>query len=421
MGRKYYDTFYEGLKISGLSKNHSGYIGRNYSSRVDVKEKPPEYRLINVSFDSYSRKARLEFLQTQQYRTVERYVTRNYVKHPVYSKWKIKSKSIQKVIKLTNNELETLDTHADFLVKNFSCDIVLALNDKTLFPAWFIKRQLKEEYQRKTAMIKEYHRIVSDKYLQSIDEISKEIQEKQKETEQLKKSVDDNRKKLEKLQVKISNIHTKRESLALMILTIGICRCFLSRNRIERLNKRLSDYENEIAAAEQAIRGNTESSSKCQKDIQELEAKMVGSDCELVKKLEEEKLLFDKQLAEVKPLPDSSEVCESEFVLLKSISGLEYEKIIGCYIIRNREKNKFYVGQSKDVIKRLKQHFKGTVPKNAIFAEDYYCSSMENKEDLFEVKIIRCATKDELDSMEKSLIEEYDAWNNGYNGTSGNS
>ena len=79
-----------------------------------------------------------------------------------------------------------------------------------------------------------------------------------------------------------------------------------------------------------------------------------------------------------------------------------------------------YVGQSKDVYKRIKQHFHGTVPKNVIFAEDYYLSNIENKEKLFEIKIIPCETKDELDKLERELIIEYDALNNGYNGTSGN-
>lgn len=102
------------------------------------------------------------------------------------------------------------------------------------------------------------------------------------------------------------------------------------------------------------------------------------------------------------------------------MSGLQYEKITGCYVIHNTENDKYYVGQSKDVMKRLKQHFKGTVPQNTIFAEDYYTSTKPDKENIFEVKIIRCSTKDELDRMEKQLISDYDSWNTGYNRTSGN-
>ena len=89
-------------------------------------------------------------------------------------------------------------------------------------------------------------------------------------------------------------------------------------------------------------------------------------------------------------------------------------------MIRNREKDKYYVGQSKDVMKRIRQHFKGTVPANVIFAEDYYTSTFINKEDLFEVKIIPCETKDELDDTERDLIKKYDSFQSGYNGTGGN-
>ena len=60
------------------------------------------------------------------------------------------------------------------------------------------------------------------------------------------------------------------------------------------------------------------------------------------------------------------------------------------------------------------------MPNNIIFAEDYYSSKQEHKDDLFEIKIIECSTKDELDRKEKNLIEFYDSWNKGYNGTSGN-
>ena len=121
----------------------------------------------------------------------------------------------------------------------------------------------------------------------------------------------------------------------------------------------------------------------------------------------------------MKPLQDQY-IIDDSFQPLKLLSGFEYKKIIGCYVIHNKEKDKYYVGQSKDILRRLKQHFRGTTPNNIIFAEDYYSSKQENKDDLFEVKIIECSTKDELDRKEKNLIEFYDSWNKGYNGTSGN-
>ena len=75
---------------------------------------------------------------------------------------------------------------------------------------------------------------------------------------------------------------------------------------------------------------------------------------------------YNKNVSEIVPLPCEIDKDEN-FKPLKQFCGLEYEKIIGVYVIHNKEKNKYYVGQSKDVLKRLKQHFNGTIPKNSIF------------------------------------------------------
>ena len=127
----------------------------------------------------------------------------------------------------------------------------------------------------------------------------------------------------------------------------------------------------------------------------------------------------EKQLNSIKYLPTVYEA-DTSFFPLKNMSGLEYKKIIGCYIIRNRKNHRSYVGQSKDVIKRIRQHFKGTYPTNMIFAEDYFSVNEIDRKDLFELKIFPCETKDELDRTEKELIEQYEAFSTGYNGTSGN-
>jgi hypothetical protein len=168
----------------------------------------------------------------------------------------------------------------------------------------------------------------------------------------------------------------------------------LDKNKIKEMNIKISKYKEKILH-------NNESKDNDVKDI--------------TKKYEE-------QIRLVVPLPTTiGEPQESDFIPLKKLAGMNYEKLVGCYIIRNIEKNKYYVGQSKDVLKRVcRQHFNGTKVKNIIFAEDYYSSQIDNKDDLFEVKIIKLETKDELDKKEQELIEEYDSFNSGYNGTNGN-
>lgn len=50
------------------------------SQSGNEKELLPHYDLSRVDFNINSRITKLEILQTQQYRTIDRYVTQNYVK-----------------------------------------------------------------------------------------------------------------------------------------------------------------------------------------------------------------------------------------------------------------------------------------------------------------------------------------------------
>ena len=107
----------------------------------------------------------------------------------------------------------------------------------------------------------------------------------------------------------------------------------------------------------------------------------------------------------------------SDFFNLLKVLNEKKEDFKGCYVIRNIFNGKSYVGQSKNVIKRLHQHFNydGSCKNSAFY--DYYTNPNNN---MFEVKFYKCDTKDELDAMERQLIEEYDSVNNGYNRTAGN-
>ena len=66
-------------------------------------------------------------MQTQEYRTIQKYITKNYEKYPIYSEWKIKEKILKKTLKLTNSELELLNVNEDDLIKMFAEEIIIAL------------------------------------------------------------------------------------------------------------------------------------------------------------------------------------------------------------------------------------------------------------------------------------------------------
>ena len=85
------------------------------SNRGNEKELAPTYKVEEVKFDINSRNTKITFIETKHYRTIERHVTQNYVKYPIYSNWKTKTKKFSKSIKLTNSELETLNLNNDSL------------------------------------------------------------------------------------------------------------------------------------------------------------------------------------------------------------------------------------------------------------------------------------------------------------------
>ena len=109
---------------------------------------------------------------------------------------------------------------------------------------------------------------------------------------------------------------------------------------------------------------------------------------------------------------------DSEWKDLRHSSNFSFSYLNGkkgVYIIWNKTKDKYYVGQSKDIGVRLNQHFKSGEVNNVIFAKDWYAN------DYFCYKYHLCQTKDELDSLEKQKIEEYNAFGKGgYNKTGGN-
>ena len=389
------------------------------NSQGGPKELPPNYVLQNVNFNETTRVAKIEILQSQKYRTIDRYVTQNYVKYPIYSDWKVKTKLYKKSLKLTNQELEYLNVNDDTLICDFAKEIILALNNEDLIPSWFIEEMLEEEYKEILKNLDSDLAEFCHDYNSKISAIKVQINEKETQLLPHQKKYNSKNKKFQRILKKINNITQAKKSAIKSLLTLFIYNYLISETRKNRLNKQASKLRASMNNIMSLISTQQKYINKLYAQIEELNEQIKAKEQEIIERKDHENIIYKQKLLEIEPLDDSVPTNDS-FIALKDLSGYEYEKIIGCYVIRNREKDKYYVGQSKDIIKRLKQHFKGTIPNNIIFAEDYYSTADERRENLFEVKIIPCETKDELDQTERRLIEEYDAFNSGYNGTAGN-
>lgn len=87
---------------------------------------------------------------------------------------------------------------------------------------------------------------------------------------------------------------------------------------------------------------------------------------------------------------------------------------VGVYILHNTYNNKYYVGQSVHVLKRLCQHFNG---KGCEDVYKDYCMGMP-----FEIQCVSLAGSgyDNLNKLERDYISYYNAYYGGYNKTRGN-
>ena len=383
------------------------------------KEKAPTYTLNKVEFNINTRITRIEILQTQEYRTIQKYVTQNYQKYPIYSEWKIKEKIIKKSIKLTNSELELLNTNEDELIAIFAEDIIIELGNEELFPSWFIKLYLKRELDSDLKNMKNKLNEYRVEQNDTITNKAEEIKNINIENEKFHKKLLKFEKIKSKKQKLLERLSLAKKNVFKGLFTFGIYLYLISNRRKIKIESKLLITNSKILDINENINRNTKIIDNCNKTIEKCKVNINNYEKDYTSKKDSRVEEFNHKISEVKPLANVVNQDDS-FMMLKLFGGLEYERIIGVYVIHNKEKDKYYVGQSKDVMKRIKQHFNGTVPKNQIFAEDYYTSQIEDKNNLFEIKIIKCETKDELDSLEKQLIYEYDSWNRGYNGTSGN-
>lgn len=95
----------------------------------------------------------------------------------------------------------------------------------------------------------------------------------------------------------------------------------------------------------------------------------------------------------------------------KKITKLSNIEKSGVYILFNITQNKYYVGQSRNIFKRVNNHFTGK-GNGDVYADYKYGNN-------FEITLVKCPI-DELNKTEKYYIEIFDSYHNGYNKNKGN-
>lgn len=372
------------------------------------------------SFDKETRRAKIIFLRKTPYQKIERYVTRNYQKTPIYGPVQYREKRIEKTIKLTNEALEDLAYSDDELLKEFRFKIVYLLHDPNLEPSWYKTQSLAKERDRVIANKKEALNQESRNLKTRINIIDGKIKSINKDVDKTTREIESKQKKKGTLEAKRDAKESRLAYALKIIFTLGIY--FFAKPHLDQSREtRIKDLSNIISILEnkkKAQERNLASESQTKRNLVASLEKIQSPHDKAIAKIRDD---YNARIKAIQPLPTTICTNSTDFMPLKDFAGMSYRPIVGCYIIRNTENGRCYCGQSKDVVKRItRQHFSGTKPNNIIFAEDYYSSTLPDKSKIFEVRVIPCSTKDELDLMERMLIEKFDAFAHGYNGTNGN-
>lgn len=113
------------------------------------------------------------------------------------------------------------------------------------------------------------------------------------------------------------------------------------------------------------------------------------------------------------------EITPEEFFKIRTTkNGNKYisidKEFSGVYILYNKTKNMYYVGQAKKIFQRVNQHFTGH-GNGDVYADYKYG-------DDFTIKMIELENSgfNTLNELERHTIKEYNAFSKGYNKTRGN-
>lgn len=367
--------------IRTLMQNARKRIARKY---IHPFEENTTIEMACLDYNAISQIARIDFKLRTSYRTVTGYKQINGVRYRIYSDPKIKERYYRETFHVTADALERLDHPADEIVRLFREEVVIRLNCVTAVPSWAIKKWLQEERSG-------YEQYLSDLVAHKKQTLVNANHALETQSPAINKTIEKKTHKIEVLNAKLQHRTGKRA---------------------DKLQAKINSVQSIVsdASAKLTKLRDTVETSKNGLEAAELEQHST------VELLEREVPALIKSVRRL----NQEDPAEDGFVLLAQYMLNPYTKITGVYVIRNNKNERCYVGQSKDVMKRLKQHFRNNQPVNPIFQHDYDMASSTERETLFSVKVISLGSKDELDRVEKDLIVVYSAYATGYNSTKGN-
>lgn len=371
------------FSFTNHNDDYTDYDPNYYEEEIGIEE---------LNYDGKTNVLTFKVIKTTRKPKITRYVQQNYIRTPIYGELSERQKIIKQynkaiwIEKFLEEEIININEISDE-IKEKICGYLVNFLDHEFIPSW-----LQKIYDI---------RKIENKILALNIEINGQKEEVNKTKDELTLtniSLEEARK-----MPTVSNSKGYLISAIILIpILIGLIMLFFYTNeRTAQFNR------DEISRLENEQQKEIKKLEKLENDL----THVVNSNSKKIALLENELDKIEQTTYERK----FSKNTDGYLDLRNEIKFSHRDVIKGVYLIWNKTKDKYYVGQSKDINKRVfSQHFSVDGPKNHLFFKDW------NDNDEFLVKIIPCSTKDELDKLEKEYIEKYDSFKNGYNNTGGN-
>ncbi len=354
-----------------------------------------------LEYDDNTKKLILVIKNYEKKPKITKYVQNNYVKTPIYGDYSIKTKNIKSISKRINiNKFLEEELLKYEFIKQINDDIIDYFD---YIPSWKQKEMDITSLKSKIENMESIRNKNNDK----INDFKKDILLVNKNYE---KQVEINKNNQNLRTIPDSNLK-RIIFICLSFSILGLISWIFYFSETKAENNKIIQ-KNSAQDLEKSIKNRDITILEKNKKIVEYE-KMVEENLININ-LKQTDLLSIK-LKDYKSNSLRNDENEDFLNLRSSFNHNWDNEIKGIYIFWNKTKNKYYVGQSKNVIKRvMNQHFNKGEVKNIIFAKDWF------NDDDFYWKYIECETKDEMDQLEKNYIEEYNSFAKGYNSNSGN-
>ncbi len=420
----YYQQF-----IANVDDSKRNWPKVNYPSKAD------KFYFQRVSEISSS-KVEVVFLQRTYYKKVEGYRQVNYQKYRILSNTLCKDKYVTKKLDLTPAYMNNLKYHLDSDIAKNALGIISGISRCDCYPSWAQSEFLDLIHKETIRMI---NNEAKTKRSNSDSDLIKEENRKKAK----KSSIEILIKKEKKLKKNI--IRTIKKALDAGLAEHKVLKAILTLgfNNLYRKYKHLKMKAEKLQIKLDSTISNKNSliteSQKIEDQLVVLKNARAELDAEIDYqiKVEEQQFAMDKSNISQpffesfidtiieKDLPNKIESIyeynieefHADLDNLKEFVTLENENIIklkglnvnGVYAIRNNETETIYIGASLDVEKSISEMFANFVPTHPLMLKEYKNSKLEDKNNLFEVRVKMANSKEQL-------FNDYIAFDKIYNG-----